>query len=235
MKFALLDGARSEPQHGLRGCCPACGEPVIAKCGDQRSWHWAHARRKHCDPWWEPETEWHRRWKNLFPEPWQENPLRSETTGELHIADIRTPSGLVLEFQRSAISPAERLSREQFYQNMLWIVDGTRLKSDRARIDKRLPDWRLWPEYHYRVQYVIDNFLPRSWVSCGVPVLFDFAGLSADAPSAREHLICLLPDLNRDYRRVFFPMSRATLVGIAKSESNAPGHQRIFGELGHRR
>jgi hypothetical protein len=31
--------------------------------------------------------------------------------GEWHIADVRTPSGLVLEFQHSAIKPTERSAR----------------------------------------------------------------------------------------------------------------------------
>ncbi len=56
-----------------------------------------------CDPWWENETEWHRKWKGNFAEEWQEVILTDGITDEKHIADIRTPYGLVVEFQHSHI------------------------------------------------------------------------------------------------------------------------------------
>jgi competence protein CoiA len=131
MKFALVNGTRSEPQPKTRGSCPRCGAETVSKCGDHVVWHWAHKSRVHCDPWWESETEWHRQWKNRFPAEWQEIILFDNNTGERHIADVRTPSGLVLEFQRSSIDPAEVLAREAFYQKMLWIVDGSRSEFDK--------------------------------------------------------------------------------------------------------
>ena len=75
---------------------------MLARCGSKKVWHWAHKGRRHYDHWWENETEWHRNWKNIFPTDWQEVPAR-DGTGELHIADIKTPHSLVLEFQHSAI------------------------------------------------------------------------------------------------------------------------------------
>ena len=93
--------------------------------GDIKVWHWAHKSKKMCDHWWENETQWHRDWKNCFPEEWQEVVHFAED-GEKHIADVKTPSGLVIEFQHSAIKPDEQRSRELFYRNMIWIVDGTR-------------------------------------------------------------------------------------------------------------
>ena len=45
-------------------------------------------------------------------------------SGELHIADVKTPSGLVIEFQRSTIHPDEISAREVFYKKMVWVVDG---------------------------------------------------------------------------------------------------------------
>jgi hypothetical protein len=52
-------------------------------------------------------------------------------SGEVHIADIKTPSGEVIEFQYSALHPDELASREAFYRpQMAWIVSGTRLKRD---------------------------------------------------------------------------------------------------------
>ena len=64
----------------------------------------------------ETETQWHRNWKNKFPIVWQEIFLHDEQTGELHIADVRTEHGLVIEFQHSHIKPEERISRENFYK-----------------------------------------------------------------------------------------------------------------------
>ncbi|WP_237352108.1 MULTISPECIES: competence protein CoiA [unclassified Rhizobium] len=129
MKFAFVDGIRQEATTGVRGSCPGCGSPTLAKCGLKRLHHWAHVSTAACDRWWEPETEWHRAWKNLFPSEWQEVHHRA-ADGEVHIADVKTASGTVVEFQHSTISPQERASREAFYGSMIWIVDGTRLKRD---------------------------------------------------------------------------------------------------------
>ena len=46
--------------------------------------------------------------------------------GEKHIADVKTERGDVLEFQHSPLDPQERRAREEFYQRMVWVVDGTR-------------------------------------------------------------------------------------------------------------
>lgn len=87
-------------------------------------WHWAHQSRKHCDPWWENETAWHRAWKGCFPEAWREVVHFDEQTGEKHVADVKTARGMVIEFQHSSMSPEELASREAFYGHMAWIVDA---------------------------------------------------------------------------------------------------------------
>lgn len=231
MKFALIDSERREPQPTLAGQCPACSDPVLAKCGTQRVWHWAHKGRLNCDPWWEPETEWHRHWKNLFPISWQETVMRSEATGERHIADIRTPAGLVMEFQHSAISAAERVSRERFYLNMLWVVDCTRLKSDGPRIDGNLPNWRRMPEGNVETINRPESFLPRRWLDCSVPVLFDFDGLPvATDERLQNHLICLVPNRYNN-SAVYFPIKRSTLVNIANNESFIIDWRKIHADL----
>ena len=51
---------------------------MLARCGTKKVWHWAHKGRRHCDHWWENETEWHRDWKNLFLSDWQDVPARDE-------------------------------------------------------------------------------------------------------------------------------------------------------------
>jgi hypothetical protein len=96
---------------------------MIAKCGPRRIPHWAHSRTKNCDPWWEPETEWHRNWKNQFPQECREVTHRAPD-GEIHRADVKTPTGVIVELQHSSITDVERLSREAFYGQLVWIVDG---------------------------------------------------------------------------------------------------------------
>lgn len=73
MQYALVDGERrlASPGSSKAACC-LCEGPVRPKCGSRIVWHWAHHARPHCDPWWEPESEWHRAWKARFPESWRE-------------------------------------------------------------------------------------------------------------------------------------------------------------------
>ena len=101
-----------------------CGQAATSKCGSQVRWHWAHAGRRHCDPWWENETDWHRAWKAYFPEAMREIVHFERVTGEKHVADLKTARGLVIELQHSAMPLEEMQSRERFYGHMIWIVDG---------------------------------------------------------------------------------------------------------------
>ena len=100
--------------------------------------HWAHAGRRNCDPWWENETPWHRGWKDLFPEECREI-SHTAPDGEVHRADIKTPTGIVIEVQRSAMTDQERLSREAFYGNLIWVLDGSVFR-DSFEIHHMLPD-----------------------------------------------------------------------------------------------
>lgn len=47
MKFALVNEQKTEAQPKLKGLCPGCLQPVTAKCGTQKIWHWAHLTKKH--------------------------------------------------------------------------------------------------------------------------------------------------------------------------------------------
>jgi competence protein CoiA len=59
--------------------------------------------------------------------------------GEIHRADIKTDTGIYIEVQHSAISDSERLSRERFYQNLIWVIDG-RSFANNFHIYYALPD-----------------------------------------------------------------------------------------------
>lgn len=123
MQFAIVDGIRREAFSKGRGICPICGANTIAKFGTRITHHWAHENIRDCDPWWENETPWHREWKNCFPADCREVTHVSDD-GEIHRADIKTPTGIVVEIQHSNMTDTERISREVFYKNMIWIVDG---------------------------------------------------------------------------------------------------------------
>lgn len=175
MKFANLNGERAEPAPKLKAQCPFCDSEVVAKCGKVRVWHWAHKSTKHCDHWWEPEKEWHRQWKNQFPNEWQEVGRRDDN-GELHIADVLTPQGLALEFQHSAISREEVEIRTAFHNDICWIVDGLRLESSIKQFMEALKHAGT-PNSSgaevYELYYYDSRFL-KKWAGLNAPVVFDF-------------------------------------------------------------
>jgi hypothetical protein len=203
MKFALVDGVKSEALKGFKGFCQGCGSELIAKCGVHKINHWAHKNTRICDYWWEPETEWHRSWKNNFPVEWQEFIQFDNQTKEKHIADVRTENGLVIEFQHSHITPQERNLREQFYKNLVWVVDGTRLKRDYPRFLKgRNNCYENTIFYHTDHPKIFDvNFVdwcfPPAWLESSVPVIFDFLGDGTihDPDGMRNTLYCLFPQV----------------------------------------
>lgn len=205
MKLALVNGQRQEAQPNLSGKCQACDHPMIAKCGEERVWHWAHKTGRHCDPWWENETEWHRAWKDLFPVAWQEVVHQAES-GEKHVADVKTDQGRVIEFQHSPIKPEERRSRENVYQKLVWVVDGTRRKRDVAQFintwKKGVPVGVSTP-----VRMVSSGkcVLLREWVDSRVPVFFDFGG---------NQLLCWLLASRPDGRAYIALYSRTDFIGI---------------------
>ncbi|MGE3263124.1 MAG: competence protein CoiA [Bacteriovoracia bacterium] len=221
MKYAVTQGQRGEAEPGLTGACPSCGHAMIAKCGELKIWHWAHSGKRICDPWWENETEWHRKWKAHFPKDWQEFVQRAED-GEKHIADVKTEQGYVIEFQHSHIKPEERQAREDFYKKMLWIVDGTRRVRDKdkfldgcefaGRIDGR-DDLRASPG---------GGALLRDWGDRTVPVLFDFGD---------DHLWGLLPK-TQEGREYGFRVERNAVIEAlhpsAESKSSFDGLLRGF-------
>ena len=122
MQFAYVDGALREPAStGGRAVCPCCGCEVVAKCGVKIVRHWAH-RRDDCDPWAEPESEWHRFWKSSAAPP-----ERREVVLGGHRADAVLASGVVVEVQKSRLSPKEIHERESFYTSaaagLVWVID----------------------------------------------------------------------------------------------------------------
>lgn len=128
------------------GYCSGCGRKLVPKCGSLVAHHWAH-KAGDCDPWFEGETAWHLWWKSRAPDDW------CEVAVGTHRADIRRPDGLVIELQRSSISPEEIAERERFYGSMVWIVDVRGYKG---------PIW-VYDTAQENVEVRWDPRFPRPW------------------------------------------------------------------------
>lgn len=162
-----------EATPNARGICPQCREPVVPKCGALVTWHFAHRADDDCDHWSEPETEWHRSWKQIAP------PDQREVVIGNHRADIvlprRAAGTLVIELQHSPMSPETIAEREAFYRQpesdrwMVWLFD-VRDCADRitarpgngyGRLDESLYIWKQ---------------AKRSLMSATAPVYLDIWG-----------------------------------------------------------
>jgi hypothetical protein len=123
MLYALVAGIKSSATPKNIGTCPFCERKMISKCGEFKSWHWAHKQIDSCDSWYKPETEWHRNWKQIFGIRNCEIILNKDN--QKHIVDIKTLHGRVIELQNSPIDLETLHSRELFYGNdMIWIING---------------------------------------------------------------------------------------------------------------
>lgn len=251
MKYALVDRQRREPHPNLAGECPGCGNAMIAKCGEVRIWHWAHRGRRHCDLWWENETEWHRNWKGRFPEDWQEV-VHHAKDRERHIADVKTSDGWVIEFQHSYIKPEERRSREKFYPKLVWLIDGLRRKTDiagfQSALEQGTPIATNFPALKLQSK---KGALLRDWAGSVAHVFFDFGDpkglwwLSPNADEKRAYVV-------RVSRAEFISTQRQTgtdgandfdsfaeaLIGLVSDYESycraqkSKGNQRVFARLG---
>lgn len=197
MRIALVNGQETEATEGAKGICPDpdCGLEVYARCGPQRVFHWAHYGTCKGDRWWEPETEWHRSWKNKFPRKWQEYRLTDQLTGEIHRADVHTPEGLVLEFQHSRISQEERNKREDFYKDMVWVIDSE-FDWNKFKYPLENDDMYCKPLKPgvFCLRYA-RSYLPNDWQYSKAPVILDFRGTEpiSNPEDMRYYLYCLFP------------------------------------------
>jgi hypothetical protein len=219
MKYALVEGHKREAEPRFTGECKDCGSRMIAKCGERRIWHWAHRGKQHCDHWWEPETEWHRAWKNKFPAEWQEISHRADD-GERHIADVKTAQSLVIEFQHSYLNPDERRSREAFYKPMFWVVNGLRRKRDKQSFYETL---RVAPRVN--IELLTFRVLPnectilREWIDSRVPVFFDFRPTQEDIAWFRVSVLWRLDPSSVDNVALLSPVPAEKFIeGLNKGE-----------------
>ena len=113
----ILDRDGQEATPRSRSTCPSCDGRLIAKCGRINTWHWAHEAAD-CDPWSEPESEWHLGWKRHFAA----QGARIEVVMGPHRADVVTQKEQIVELQAGYLSVDEIAEREQFYGEALtWL------------------------------------------------------------------------------------------------------------------
>ena len=225
MKFALVNGEKSEATKGAKGLCPSCGAELIAKCGEVKINHWSHKGKRNCDPWWENETEWHRAWKNEFPTEWQEV-VHYDENGEKHIADVKTNTDWVIEFQHSYLKPEERHSRNMFYNKLVWVVDGSRRKTDKKQFSKILKEGSriiFGNPLTIRVHFPDDCRLLKEWSDSNSLVFFDFNGNTENENS-------LLWFLYPHIRSGNIYLSRITRSGFT-GKSNNDGFENLVREV----
>ncbi len=172
MKYAVVNRERKTAFAGGRGLCQVCNGETIAKCGQFMRHHWAHKALRNCDHWWENESDWHRDWKNQFPENWQEVICYDRVNGEKHVADIKTAHSIVVEFQHSLLTSDEMRSREQFYVEMVWVVDGLRNLQD--EINFRLGMKEKFFENVWVFEWWGRGKLFERWCNATKPVFLDF-------------------------------------------------------------
>ena len=127
------------------GFCPCCGKSLIPKVGNGvRSPHWAHCHAERCDEWWEPESEWHIKWRTDFSKSNNiisvdiENVL--EKNNEKHFYDIRIDEKISLILRRARLSSEQLQLRENFFGNMAWIVEAKVSEYNRLRRQLRTLD-----------------------------------------------------------------------------------------------
>lgn len=117
-------GNRIISNPNTKGKCPICHAEVIPKCGEIKAWHWAHKSIQDCDTWSEPESEWHYGWKRLAGLDNTEIVIKKNDS--IHRADIKIDNR-VIELQHSNLASDEVREREEFYGNMIWVIDGDEL------------------------------------------------------------------------------------------------------------
>ena len=161
MPFALVDGELSEPgRSGQRGMCLECYGETVAHCGEILQWHWAHLDLTECvGP--SPMTMWHYEWQARFP-----TELREVVDGD-HRADIKLPTGTVIEFQYSRLSPEQIREREAAYPALLWVLNAQEAFGA-GRID--LVDELVGHPRHRRIWW---HKMPPTLLQYRAPVLLD--------------------------------------------------------------
>src|SRR5690606_18131428 len=114
-----------------------------------------------------------------------------------HIADVKTNDGIIIEFQHSPIKPEERKSRNDFYKNIIWVVDGKRLIKDETNFAKA---YNSGISIGYvKKTNINDSTLLKDWSNTRVPVFLDFG---------HPVLWLLIPIISNETTVFIFPINK---------------------------
>jgi len=118
--------------------CDFCKNNLIAKRGKIKIHHFSHRNDAKCDTWHDNKGEWHLNWQNIVKTDNIEIIINRE--GTKHIADIFN-NNLVIEIQNSNISQKDIQNRENFYNNMIWIVNLCYMEKEIDDVDNKIKDY----------------------------------------------------------------------------------------------
>jgi len=125
---------------GQRAECPDifCKCIMMSRCSNapKNTNHWYGYHDGKCDSNYEPISEWHTNWQNTINNP--NGGINIEvpiiTTERYKRADLKPKHGIIIEFQKSAISYREVKERESHYKKMIWVLHKDRTWSHKTRI-----------------------------------------------------------------------------------------------------
>ncbi len=144
--------------------CPECGEVLVRKAGKINRPYFSHKIGTDCK--WgsnkDNKSEWHIRMQSYFPREYIEYRFTDSQTGEIHIADVYIPAKeIVIEFQKSAISEEEFLSRTIFHLNkgrkIAWVFDESKencADNEYGRLRLLDPESRIWPYTYLKFRWM---------------------------------------------------------------------------------
>lgn len=135
----------------------------------------------------------------------------------------------MIEFQHSHLDPQERVAREAFYQNMVWVVDGTRLKGDYRRFLEGRKNIMTRHKNGFFLVHFPEECFPVAWIKSSTMVIFDFKGTlpNESLDEMRNTLWCLLPGRAKN-RAVMIGISRQDFVAAAMKQPGLlpePAHE----------
>lgn len=93
-------------------------------------------------------------------------------------------------------------SRNDFYKNVIWVVDGLRRVRDKEQLKKALKDGSTFETNNFQFNKIVFPDFSRllmEWLDCGKPVFFDFnyTLMPLVLPIRIKNEVCLTP-IDRD-------------------------------------
>jgi competence protein CoiA len=91
-----------------------------------------------------------------------------------HIADVYSDKGVILEFQSYSIDAEKMRSREEFYQQLVWVVNGLKNESDKFYFKLSLAGQDPTDSLLWNIKWFGRSKLFARWSGASKQVYFDF-------------------------------------------------------------